>query len=65
MRGQEQLKLALLGMAAQIFPHPGVAVSRAGERFDDDLKLTDEKTRDFVAKYLEDFVTWARRVRQD
>jgi chromate reductase len=65
MRGQEQVKLALLGMAAQVFPHPGVAVSRAGDRFDDDLKLTDEKTREFVSKYLEEFAAWVRRVRED
>lgn len=62
MRGQEQMKLSLLGMGAQVFPHPGVAVARAAERFDDDLVLTDEKTREFVAKYLGGFAEWVRRV---
>ena len=62
MRAQQALKLVLLGMASQVFPHPGVAVSRAQEKFDDDLTLTDEDTRDFVASYLSDFVDWASRV---
>lgn len=61
MRGQEQLKLNLLGMVAQVFPHPGVAVRSAGEKIQDGV-LTDEKTRSFVADYLEAFVAWIRRV---
>ena len=62
MRAQQALKLVLLGMAAQVFPHPGVAVSRAQEKFDGDLNLTEEDTRDFVASYLSDFVDWVGRV---
>lgn len=62
MRGQQALKLVLLGMASQVFPHPGVAVSRAKEKFDDAPTLTHEDTRDFVASYLSDFVDWVRRV---
>lgn len=62
MRGQEQLKLHLLGMAALVFPHRGVAVAKAPERFDDQGRLTDETTRDFVADYLADFRDWLDRV---
>jgi chromate reductase, NAD(P)H dehydrogenase (quinone) len=62
MRGQEQLKLNLLGMAALVFPHPGVAVTGAGSKFDDEGRLTDEDTRDFLAAYLADFTTWLDRV---
>lgn len=62
MRGQEQLKLNLLGMAAHVFPHRGVAVTRAKDKFDDDLRLADESTRDFVRQYLIDFAGWIRRV---
>ncbi len=61
MRGQEQLKLNLLGMIALVFPHPGVAVTRAADKFDDDLRLTDEATRDFLRTYLADFTAWVRR----
>lgn len=62
MRGQEQLKLHLLGMAALVFPHPGVAVATAGDRFDDEGRLTDTTTRDFLSNYLSDFCSWLDRV---
>jgi len=63
MRAQEQLKLNLLGMLAQLFPHRGVAVSQGGGKFEDG-RLVDEETRDFVATYLDDFAGWVRVVRQ-
>ena len=63
MRGQERLKLVLLGMIAQVFPHPGVAVRDARQKFDDDLRLTDEDTRAFLRKHLAAFEAWIRRVR--
>lgn len=61
MRAQEQLKLNLLGMVAQVFPHPGVAVRKAGDKVHDG-HLTDEDTRSFVKGYLEEFTAWVRRV---
>ncbi|QXD16424.1 NAD(P)H-dependent oxidoreductase [Rhodocaloribacter litoris] len=64
MRGQEQLKLNLLGMIAHVFPHPGVAVTRAADKFDDELNLVDEATRKFVRQYLEAFAGWVRRVQR-
>lgn len=63
MRGQEQVKLNLLGMAAQVFPHPGVAVRTVGEKIEDGI-LTDEATRSFLADYMEAFVAWVRRVKE-
>ena len=63
MRGQQHLKLVLMGMGALVFPHAGVAVPRAGEKFDEGGALTHEPTRDFVAAYLRDFAAWVRRVR--
>ncbi len=62
VRGQQALKLVLLGMASQVFPHAGVAVGRAGQKFDDALALDDADTRSFVSGYLEAYVAWARRV---
>ncbi len=61
MRAQQHLKVILLGMAAQVFPHPGVAVSRARDKIRDG-RLVDEDTREFVASYLADFASWVRRV---
>lgn len=62
-RGQEQLKLVLLSMLARVFPHQGVAVGRATEKFDDSRRLTDEATRDIVREYLGDFAAWVRQER--
>ena len=60
MRAQEHLKLHLLGMGAQVYPHPGVAVAQAGKRFDDDLELDDDDTESFLRDYLEGFATWVQ-----
>lgn len=61
VKAQQHLKLVLLGMLSEVFPHRGVAVGRSGEKFDDDMRLTDEGTRDFVRDFLADFVEWARQ----
>ncbi len=60
MRAQEQVKLALLAMLAPIYPHGGIAVARAYEKFDEQSKLSDEGTRTFLAKYLVGFSEWIR-----
>lgn len=62
MRAQQVLKVALLGMIAQVFPHAEVAVAKCKEKFGDDGSLSDEATREFVESYLEDFVWWVRQV---
>lgn len=61
-RAQEQAKLMVLSMLAEVFPHRGVTVGRAGEKFDQDLRLTDEKTREAVREYLADFAAWISRL---
>lgn len=62
MRAQESLKLTVVACQGLLFPHFGVAVGAAHEKFDGDLKLTDEGTRAFVKAYLEGFVAWADRM---
>jgi chromate reductase len=59
MRMQEQLKTQLMAMLAQPFPHAGVAIKAAHEKIDES-GITDESTREFVAKYLDGFVAWVR-----
>ena len=61
-RAQEILKPVLLAVLAHVFPHRGVLVSRAAEKFEDG-KLVDEATRDFLADYLVQFVAFAERFR--
>lgn len=60
LRAQEQVKLTLLGMAAEPFPGRAVAVQRAPEKFDEDGRLTDEATREFLEDYLVRFERWVR-----
>lgn len=61
-RAQEHLKVVLLAVLAHVFPHRGVLVGRAAEKFED-ARLTDEPTRAFLADYLAQFAAFARRVR--
>jgi len=62
MRAQEHLKLALLGMGSQVFPHPGVAVADGPDKVEDG-RVTHAETRDFVQDYLEGFARWVAEVR--
>ncbi|MGI8843706.1 MAG: NADPH-dependent FMN reductase [Gemmatimonadaceae bacterium] len=57
-RMQQVLKLTLLSTLARVMPHPGVAVSRVHEKFDESGRITDVATRDFVAAYLAQFAEW-------
>jgi len=57
-RAQLHLENILLGMLSAIFPHRGVAVGGAPGKFDDDLRLSDQGTRDFVADFLTQYRDW-------
>lgn len=61
-RAQEQLKLALSAPLARVMPHPGVYLRAAGEKFDDEGRLTDADARRRVRGYLEDLGEWTREV---
>src|SRR4051812_36637239 len=57
-RGQSQLRQAFEFTNSYCMPQPEVLVFHAHEKFDQQGKLTDEKTREFVSKYLVAFATW-------
>ncbi len=59
-RAQIHLENILLGMLSAPFPHRGVAVGGAPGKFDDELRLTDEGTRDFVSTFLTQYRDWLR-----
>jgi chromate reductase len=42
-------------------PQPEVLVFKAHEKFDAQGELTDEPTRQFLARYLVAFEAWVRR----
>jgi chromate reductase, NAD(P)H dehydrogenase (quinone) len=61
-RGQSQLRQAFGFTNSYCMPQPEVLVYKAHEKFDADGRLTDEKTREFLAQFLVAFGEWVRRV---
>lgn len=59
-RAQEVLKSVLLSALAPVFPHRGVLVGGAAQKFAAG-RLVDPGTRDFVAAFVAEFADWARR----
>ena len=62
-RMQMQLRNVLAGMGAQIHPWPEFNLGGAKAAFDDDLRLTDARTRTFLAQRLADFSRFAAHAR--
>ena len=61
-RGQSQLRQAFVFTNSYAMPQPEVLVRRASEMFDADGRLTDEATREHLAKFLVAFAAWIARV---
>jgi chromate reductase len=62
-RGQSQLRQAFEFTNSYCMPQPEILVFRAHEKFDAEGNLTDEKTAEFLGKYLEAFKGWVERFR--
>lgn len=60
-RSQEQLRQALKALGAYCMPSPELLLFRAREKFDENGTLTDESTRKFISKYLNDFSEWVEK----
>ncbi len=60
-RGQSQLRQAFEFTNSYCMPQPEILVARAHEKFDDEGRLTDEKTRTVLGKYLVALETWTTR----
>ena len=61
-RGQDALREVLAYNQCFVLPRPGVLVGNARDKFDDDLRLVDESTRERVAKLLTHLKAWARHM---
>ena len=59
-RGQSQLRQAFEFTESYCMPQPEILVFRAHEKFDAEGRLTDERTRQNLAKFLVAFETWVR-----
>jgi chromate reductase len=62
-RMQYHMRMSLTYLNAFTFGTPEVIVSMAQNKFDKDLKLTDETTRNFVKQQLAGFAKFITRVR--
>jgi chromate reductase len=60
-RGQSQLRQAFEFTESYCMPQPEVLVFRANEKFDAEGRLTDDRTRANLAKFLAAFGDWVHR----
>jgi chromate reductase len=60
-RAQYHLRQCFVFLNGLVMNKPEVMIGGAPQMFDDQLKLTDEATRDFVAKLLVSLADWTRR----
>jgi len=64
-RMQPHLRQVLSAVGAFVYPRPDIAVGLASQRFNEDLRLTDDPTREAIRKQLADFSTFARKLNRD
>lgn len=60
-RGQSQLRQAFEFTNSFCMPQPEILVFRAHEKFDEAGRLTDERTREHLGRFLVAFAAWVRR----
>ena len=61
-RAQSQLREAFVFTNTPALLQPEILVYRAKEKFDEEGRLTDDKTREFVGKLLHALVDWTRLI---
>jgi chromate reductase len=60
---QYDLRRCLGVLNALLLNTPSVMIAQAGQKFDDQGRLTDQPTREFIGKLLVALAEWTRRVR--
>ncbi|MDR8391534.1 NAD(P)H-dependent oxidoreductase [Aliifodinibius sp. S!AR15-10] len=63
-RGQSQLRQAFEFTNSYCMPQPEILVYRAHEKFDEQGNLTDERTREYLGKYLESLYDWILKFKE-
>jgi len=63
-RAQYHLRQTMVFL--NMFPvnQPEVMIGNAAERFDAEANLTDETTKEFIRKFLQNLVDWTQRIEQ-
>lgn len=64
-RAQSQLRQAFVFTDTPTLTQPEILVYRAHEKFDEQGRLTDEKTGEFVGRLLDRLADWAHRLSPD
>ena len=59
------LRQALVGVNVPTLPHPEVYIGQAATLFDDAGKLTNDKTREILHKYVAAYARWIERNAKD
>jgi chromate reductase len=60
-RAQAHLRAAFEFNGCPVMPSPQVFVGSARDRFDAELRLTDERTRAYLPKFLAAFESWVKK----
>lgn len=63
-RAQYHLRQCFVFLNALILNRPEVMIGGAPQMFDDELRLTDQPTREFIGKLLVSLADWTRRHRR-
>ena len=63
-RAQYHLRQCFVFLNGLVMNRPEVMIAGAAQVFDDQLRLTDEATRDFISKLLASLVEWTSRHRR-
>lgn len=58
VRGYQHLRDVAFGTNMQVLSRPMILVPKAREKFDENLKLTDETTRGFLQDFVKAFAEW-------
>ena len=61
-RAQDSLRKVLSHNDCFVLQSPGLLVGNASDKFDDDLRLVDERTRERIARLLIHLRAWARHM---
>ena len=62
VRGQAQLRYIMFAVNAIVMNRPEIYVASAAQKFDADGILTDQTTKDLLAKYVDSFMDWVNRI---
>jgi chromate reductase len=64
-RAQYHLRQAFIFLNMHPINQPEVMIGNAGERFDKEGNLTDEKTKDLIRQLLQNLADWTRKLQID